>query len=1075
MLDKVRLGTFTLSEPIGLGGMGQVWAARHRASGVPVAVKVVQPHLAQSHRAQEAFRAEVRAMARLDHPGIAWVFDLGTVDEAASTASDGTLVVGSPWVAMEYAERGTLLESDSEDWDSVRKVIEVLLDALAHAHARGLVHRDLKPSNVLLCGHEDVRPGPKLADFGLAQTLDDDTAERPSSGGTVPYMSPEQLVRADHQLGPWTDLYGLGCVVWELLTGAPPFGWDSWSVARAHLADPLPALRARFEIPDELEGWLRWLLRKDPLARPRTAALAASTLPYARTRCSGWRPAVRSGKRSLLQGAGLEMVGLREAPFAGRISERDQLWTSLERVRATGSAHCAVIRGPAGSGKTRLARWLGRRAEELGHAVTALEARHGPDGSGGLAGGLRRALRLRSLPTAELRQWVESRLGLQSRTDEIVAALTSDRLPVDQRRPHLIEALRRLGMPAVLILDDVQWSSDSIATALNVLDTRQALPAPLLILLTAQDEALAEHPNNAKLLEELCHRPGAAEVRLPPLDRAAVLALIEGVLPLEPATAATVADRAAGSPLFAHQLLTHFAQQGALVDSPRGYVVDAPDRPMQLDVIWSARVERVLRGLPIGAGPWLERAAVCGPTVDLEEWLTWANELGGMGPEQCSTLLIERLVHAGLARIVAQGWEFSHGLVATTLLERASAAGRLEGHHRAAADRFDPGTASVSLRRGRHLFAAGCHEEAADHLLRHLRDLRYSVGYRAALQATALVQRSLSAAGIPNEDPRWAELICQQVYVAEALRAEEVMDDMERFEGLLSEGVRQYGWPRSLLAEAGLVVAGAMLERERFAGVEERLQEAEEHCEERLRAWVGMVAGCFRFSLALGRDDVPAARKHLARTHEMAAQWNTHISLWNALSLEALLAAHLGQLSVVTRVADQMLEVATSHKAQLAIARSQIVRATCHLLEGEHEVAETMAREAEQGFIATGHPERVEALAVRAHAAIARSRAAEALGLVREALPLRPVWPQSFEVVRLVAEVEMGDLVDIDARVVDLGSSLKRRVQRVALDGRALLGLSTKLAEMQRHALADLVAGLAYQQRPEVVGDRGSP
>src|SRR5690606_15752040 len=104
----------------------------------------------------------------------------------------------------------------------VRGVLLSILDALAHAHARGVVHRDIKPGNILLGGHDDLRPGVKLADFGLARGSEDFGEER-SVAGTPVYMAPEQFRGAWRSFGPWTDLYSLGIVAWELVCGKPPY------------------------------------------------------------------------------------------------------------------------------------------------------------------------------------------------------------------------------------------------------------------------------------------------------------------------------------------------------------------------------------------------------------------------------------------------------------------------------------------------------------------------------------------------------------------------------------------------------------------------------------------------------------------------------------------------------------------------------------------------------------------------------------------------------------------------------------------------------------------------------------
>jgi serine/threonine protein kinase/tetratricopeptide (TPR) repeat protein len=271
------LGPFELGSVIGSGGMGVVWLARHRAQGVPVAIKVIEHRLAQEERYHAAFRHEVRAVASLEHPGIVGVYDYGQVP-----ADHGVLPAGSPYLVMEYVEHGSLdLLRDRMSWPLLRHVALGVLDALAHAHARGIVHRDMKPGNVLLSQQADGVLGVKLTDFGVAHALgaegDEDVIY--ASAGTLDYMPPEQSQGQWRDFGPWTDLYAVGCMLWELVTGRPPYeGNAPFALILQHYQAPVPRLSARFEVPLELEGWLRRLLQKAPEGRYVSAADAAWAL-----------------------------------------------------------------------------------------------------------------------------------------------------------------------------------------------------------------------------------------------------------------------------------------------------------------------------------------------------------------------------------------------------------------------------------------------------------------------------------------------------------------------------------------------------------------------------------------------------------------------------------------------------------------------------------------------------------------------------------------------------------------------------------------------------------------------------
>ena len=358
------LGPFQLLRPIGKGGMAQVWRARHR-DGWPVAVKVVTE---TSDRFVAALHEEIRAVAALDHPHVVAVFDAGVVDEQLAEEWRG-----SPWLAMELASDGDLGSRVGElAWGETRQVLLGLLDALAHAHARGVIHRDIKPANVLICGPEDGRPGLKLTDFGIAHHLSAHESEV-RHAGTVSYCAPEQVDRAWRRFGPWTDLYALGCMAWELVTGRTPFHHVSPSErAAAHVGAPLPALRPGGAVPRGVEDWLRTLLAKAPEARvgsaaeasvglraldavvahnsgerltprlvmPTTGLTLTTVVPGVLSSVSrgperpvvrlpvptDWRTPELPPPPVALVGAGLGLFGVRVCSVAGRDLERDVLW-----------------------------------------------------------------------------------------------------------------------------------------------------------------------------------------------------------------------------------------------------------------------------------------------------------------------------------------------------------------------------------------------------------------------------------------------------------------------------------------------------------------------------------------------------------------------------------------------------------------------------------------------------------------------------------------------------------------------------------------------------------------------------
>ncbi len=265
----MRLGPYQLENRAGRGAMATVWYGRHVQTQSPVAVKIVTAPARRAAEFRRMFGDEVRAMAGLDHPSIVGIYDHGTVPRGLAELPDG-----APYLVMEWLDGGPLRGRRGRlTWPTLRAVLLTLLDALAHAHARGVVHRDLKDSNVMWSSR-----GAVITDFGLALSLDD----APTSGtlsGTPAFMAPEQIRCAFREIGPWTDLYALGCTAYALASGRPPFrGEGSSEILRAQQSDAPPPLVSRRPVPSGLSRWIERLLAKDPARRFRRAADAAWAL-----------------------------------------------------------------------------------------------------------------------------------------------------------------------------------------------------------------------------------------------------------------------------------------------------------------------------------------------------------------------------------------------------------------------------------------------------------------------------------------------------------------------------------------------------------------------------------------------------------------------------------------------------------------------------------------------------------------------------------------------------------------------------------------------------------------------------
>jgi serine/threonine-protein kinase len=259
LLGRLLDGRYRLDEPIARGGMATVYAATDTRLDRPVAVKVMRPGLADDPEFVERFAREARAAARLSSPEVVAVHDQGTDAET-----------GTAYLVMERVSGGTLRDVLREEGAlppaRALDLLEPVLVALGAAHAAGLVHRDVKPENVLISTDGRV----KVADFGLARAIETSsvTATTGVLIGTVAYLAPEQVEhgRTDTR----TDVYAAGVLLFELLTGAPPYASESpMTVAYRHVHDDVPPPSRIVEgIPAGLDELVVRTTRRDPAARP---------------------------------------------------------------------------------------------------------------------------------------------------------------------------------------------------------------------------------------------------------------------------------------------------------------------------------------------------------------------------------------------------------------------------------------------------------------------------------------------------------------------------------------------------------------------------------------------------------------------------------------------------------------------------------------------------------------------------------------------------------------------------------------------------------------------------------------
>lgn len=292
----VEIPGYEILEMLGRGGMGIVLKARQQSLGRFVALKLIRAESRNNPNRRARFLAEAEALAQLHHPNVVQIHDVGEHQ-------------GVPYLALEYVEGCSLdhlLRGAPVQPKEAAHLVRTLAEAIHFAHGKGIVHRDLKPSNILMAGavsmEKKTRPEvpwsdsavPKITDFGLVRRLDDSGIT--STGeilGTPSYMAPEQAKGKSRQIGPASDVYALGVLLYEMLTGRPPFNGTTplCTLRQAVLDEPVPPSRLQTGIPQDLETICLRCLEKEPARRyPSAEDLANDLERYVRGKPIQARP-----------------------------------------------------------------------------------------------------------------------------------------------------------------------------------------------------------------------------------------------------------------------------------------------------------------------------------------------------------------------------------------------------------------------------------------------------------------------------------------------------------------------------------------------------------------------------------------------------------------------------------------------------------------------------------------------------------------------------------------------------------------------------------------------------------------
>jgi len=250
MTDR-QIGRYELGKEIGRGGMATVHRAFDPYSKREVAIKLLPPEMLHSSEFRKRFKKELETISALEHPNIVPVYDSGEENS-------------QPYFVMRYMTGGSLAERLKKRKLSLRETVEIiekLALGLSYAHQKGVIHRDLKPENILF----DETGNPYLSDFGVAKLMEDASSATGSRlVGTPEYASPEQAQGENDKVDHRTDVYGLGVLVYRMLTGRQPYtSRNTAGVLVKHITQPIPSiLKARPDLPDSMDAIIRTAMAK---------------------------------------------------------------------------------------------------------------------------------------------------------------------------------------------------------------------------------------------------------------------------------------------------------------------------------------------------------------------------------------------------------------------------------------------------------------------------------------------------------------------------------------------------------------------------------------------------------------------------------------------------------------------------------------------------------------------------------------------------------------------------------------------------------------------------------------------
>jgi len=677
---------YQMVREIGRGGMGVVHLARDPLLDREVAVKVITPDLL-SPEAIERFKREARVVAKMDHPAIVGIYDIGEQDN-------------SLFFVMPYVQGSNLRSFLNEGSLSLGDVIDIGIqtaDALEYSHSKSVVHRDIKPENILVFRQESGDIRVRVTDFGLAMASTESRLTKTGAlVGTISYLSPEQV--SERETDGRSDIYSLGTVLYECLVGKPPFSGEIQSVLyRIVHENPQSPRSLGVEIKEEMEQILMNCLEKDPARRPQRAKEVADALSHHRSKLL---ESDRIQKVSVVFKASVQFQRPIQSPFVAREKEFAELQRRLNSA-VQGECQFAVVSGEAGIGKSRL-------LDELENLVRARKIRvlHGrfveQDKAFPYQGFCEaiqeyfHTIKSTSSPAdlSDLAADLVTLFPVLNEIDDIRSSAAIAKSTAEPRRfddrTYIFELLARslsriaAGKPLVLLLEDLHAADVSIEALQYVV--RRLGPTPTLIVGTYRTtEVVKRHPL-LRMLDSFHDDRRFVAIRLEPFllsEHRALLETIIGAKDLEAKFVEKLYEATEGNPYFVKELVRSLIDSGRIVRTDTG----SWSLSGETSIVWESlpatiqqTIEKRVEGLPEEIRETLSLASVLGKTFEFRDLETLAE---GKSDVEDS---VERLLQEGFFQeeraAVGDQLSFSSGVLRDVLYAALSRRKRRSLHRK---------------------------------------------------------------------------------------------------------------------------------------------------------------------------------------------------------------------------------------------------------------------------------------------------------------------------------------------------------------------------------------------------------